>query len=84
MRIALTLSILFLFGFKSNSQEANPELSKGSINTQEITWESDFEAALAKAKANNKLLFVECYSPTSGLSKSRATFQKYRSCEKVQ
>lgn len=54
------IAILLAFGCKSNSQQA----SETPINTSEITWQPDINQALADAKAQGKLLFVECYSPT--------------------
>ncbi|WP_304233380.1 thioredoxin family protein [Jiulongibacter sediminis] len=56
------LVVLLAFGCKSNSQQA--EKAQAPINTSEITWQPDITQALADAKAQGKLLFVECYSPT--------------------
>ncbi len=54
------LLILLAFGCKSNSQQ---KVDK-PINENEITWHPGIMDALAQAKKENKLLFVECYSPT--------------------
>ena len=56
------LAVLLAFGCKSNSQQAT-EKTQAPINTSEVTWQSDINQALADAKAQGKLLFVECYSP---------------------
>ncbi|SOE22577.1 Thioredoxin-like [Spirosomataceae bacterium TFI 002] len=83
MRIAFILSIFLFFGCKSNSQETSDVatstgtgVTQGPINENEITWEADFNAALAKAKANNQLLFVECYSPTCPVCQTLEPFFK--------
>ncbi|MGR3810725.1 thioredoxin family protein [Jiulongibacter sp. NS-SX5] len=52
------LVVLLAFGCKSNSQQAEVP-----INTEEVTWQTDINTAMQMAKDQNKLLFVECYSP---------------------
>lgn len=56
------LLILLAFGCKSNSQQN--KASDKPINENEVTWEADVYQALADAKEQGKMLFVECYSPT--------------------
>lgn len=51
-------SIILLFLFNSVAQSS----IVGAINEKEVFWESDFNAALSKAKAKNQLLFVACFS----------------------
>jgi thiol-disulfide isomerase/thioredoxin len=52
----LVLITLLFTSCKSSSQKV--------VDEKVVTWETNMTEALAKAKANNELLFVECYSPT--------------------
>lgn len=63
MKFSLILSATFLFlmGCQSKPQEANANVQ---VNPNEITWIPNIQDAFALAKKQNKLVFVECYSPT--------------------
>lgn len=78
MRVIVVLSIFLLFGCNSNSQETaqTATIEKGPINETEVTWEPTFAEALAKAKALNQPLFVECFSPTCPVCQSLEPFFK--------
>jgi thiol-disulfide isomerase/thioredoxin len=52
----LVLITLLFTSCKSSSEKV--------VDEKEVTWETNITEALAKAKANNELLFVECFSPT--------------------
>lgn len=56
MRFLWVISLVIGFTFL-NSYEVISQSSQ-------VQWEEDFELALAKAKQQNKLLFVECYLTT--------------------
>lgn len=70
--IVVTLTAV---GCNSNSQEAKNATTE-AINTQEITWQPTIEDAFAKAKAQNKLVFVECFLPTCPVCMSMEPFFK--------
>jgi thioredoxin-related protein len=59
-RLFALIAVLLLFRCQSSSQQKTDK----PINENEVTWEADIYQALADAKKQNKLLFVECYSPT--------------------
>lgn len=68
-----------LSGCNSQSQESAQNVvsvSSEPINTQETTWQPTIEAAFLKAKAENKLVFVECYLPTCPVCISMEPFFK--------
>lgn len=69
-----------LSGCNSQSQESNTAkqnaASSQPINTQEVTWQPTLEAAFQQAKAENKLVFVECYLPTCPVCISMEPFFK--------
>ncbi len=68
-----------LSGCNSQSHENTQNVGSVSsepINTQEITWQPTIEAAFQKAKAENKLVFVECYLPTCPVCISMEPFFK--------
>ncbi|MGK0357654.1 MAG: hypothetical protein ACJATY_003313, partial [Spirosomataceae bacterium] len=56
--------LTMLSGCNSQSQETAQTTSSQPLNTQEITWQPTIEAAFQQAKAEGKLVFVECYLPT--------------------
>lgn len=61
MKKALYLiAVLMAFGCKSNSQKTADK----PIDLTQVTWEANVNEALAEAGNRDKLLFVECYSPT--------------------
>ncbi|UBM60878.1 thioredoxin family protein [Marinilongibacter aquaticus] len=49
---------LFFFALGCNSK------GQTEVDTNKVTWQADFHEAQAKAKAESKLFFVECFSPT--------------------
>lgn len=59
--LLISAALFFLPGCQSKSQETTAAVQ---VNTQEITWTPTIEEALTLAKKQNKLVFVECYSPT--------------------
>lgn len=59
--LLISAALFFFTGCQSKSQETN---STSQVNTQEITWIPTVEEAFALAKKQNKLVFIECYSPT--------------------
>jgi thiol-disulfide isomerase/thioredoxin len=67
-----------LSGCNSQSQETTTAQTTSSqpINTKEITWQPTIEAAFQKAKAEGKLVFVECYLPTCPVCISMEPFFK--------
>lgn len=68
-----------LSGCNSQSQEGVQTTAVASsqpINTQEVTWQPTIEAAFQQAKAENKLVFVECYLPTCPVCISMEPFFK--------
>ncbi len=76
MRSIYLLLVLVFFGCKSNSQESQKDLPAKTVSTTEITWQPDFNAALAEAKQRGELLFVECYLPTCPVCQSMEPFFK--------
>jgi thiol-disulfide isomerase/thioredoxin len=68
-----------LSGCNSQSQEAAQNTALASsqpINTKEVTWQPTIEAAFQQAKAENKLVFLECYLPTCPVCISMEPFFK--------
>ncbi|MFT7002311.1 MAG: thiol-disulfide isomerase/thioredoxin [Spirosomataceae bacterium] len=68
--------LTMLSGCNSQSQETAQTTSSQPINTQEITWQPTIEAAFQQAKAEGKLVFVECYLPTCPVCISMEPFFK--------
>ncbi len=56
--------IAIAFFFVSNLALAQQKKSTVASISNSIQWRKDLKAAFAQAKAQNKMLFVECYSPT--------------------
>ncbi|MDP5121594.1 MAG: DUF255 domain-containing protein, partial [Spirosomaceae bacterium] len=68
-----------LSGCNSQSQETAQNVASVSsqpINKNEVTWQPTIEAAFEQAKAENKLVFVECYLPTCPVCISMEPFFK--------
>lgn len=77
--LSLVAFLLFV-GCQSKSQDTatgtQQVINNEPIDATQITWNPNIQEALAKAKANNKLLFVECYSPTCPVCQSIEPFFK--------
>lgn len=69
----LASAILFA-SCKGNSQQNNA--ISANIDKTQVTWNTSIDDALAQAKAQNKMLFVECYSPTCPVCISMEPFFK--------
>lgn len=68
-----------LSGCNSQSQETAQNTTASAsqpINTNEVTWQPTIEAAFQQAKAEGKLVFVECYLPTCPVCISMEPFFK--------
>lgn len=70
--------IITLGSCKTDSQQSVAQVpqEKGPINESEVTWNPDFDKALAEAKSLNQLLFVEAYSPTCPVCQTIEPFFK--------
>jgi thiol-disulfide isomerase/thioredoxin len=55
--------ILIFSGCKGKSQQKT-ESQAPTINNTTVNWYKSIDQALADAKAQNKMLFVECFTPT--------------------
>lgn len=71
-------SILLSIGCQSKTAESGSTTSavQKEVNPNEISWISDINQAFAAAKEANKLVFVECYSPTCPTCQSMEPFFK--------
>lgn len=78
IKLLFLACIITLGSCKTDSQQsvAQAPVEKGPINEKEITWNPDFEKALAEAKSLNQLLFVEAYSPTCPVCQTIEPFFK--------
>jgi thiol:disulfide interchange protein len=66
-----------LSGCNSQSPETTQTTTSSQpINTKEITWQPTIEAAFQQAKAEGKLVFLECYLPTCPVCMSMEPFFK--------
>lgn len=73
------VAFLLFVGCQSKSQDTTSGqkvINNEPIDATKITWIPSIQDALAKAKATNKLLFVECYSPTCPVCQSIEPFFK--------
>lgn len=66
--LGLSLSLLLLGC--NNSDQSTKTSQEVVVDKNAVTWVPDIKEALAKAKATNKLLFVECYSPSCPICQS--------------
>jgi thioredoxin-related protein len=67
IRVILVLYILVFTACKGKSQQ-KPTVTKPTAT--QINWIKDINQALAMAKKQNKMLFVECYTPTCPVCQS--------------
>ncbi len=69
--------ILLTFGACQNTSKGSEKTEvQETVDENEVTWETDINAALEKARKSGKLLFVECYSPTCPVCQSMEPFFK--------
>ncbi len=62
-KIILLATLLIFNGCKGKSQQNASQETK-TVNTNAVSWYKSIEQAMADAKAQNKMLFVECFTPT--------------------
>jgi thioredoxin-related protein len=60
---ALTLITILVFSSCTSKSQQKSE-KPAVVNTSAIAWNKSISDALAQAKAQNKMLFVECFTPT--------------------
>ncbi|NBA86996.1 DUF255 domain-containing protein [Emticicia sp. CRIBPO] len=83
IKLAGTLLLLTVLGCQSKTQGTETATEQQAINPNEVTWETDINAALQKAKSSNKILFVECYSPTCPVCQKLEPFFKKPEVAKI-